>query len=75
MTTKNLRYKNNRIGVVNIHGQSHLFIEGEHIPAVATQKNKGFVSPHLPYQKFETLPDLGKAIIEYREMDRKKKKR
>ena len=74
MATKNLRYKNHRIGVVDIHGQSHLFIEGEHIPAVATRKNKGFVSPHLPYQKFETLQDLGKAIVEYREMDQKKKK-
>ena len=75
MAAKNLRYKNHRIGVVTIHGQSHLFIEGEHIPAVATKKNQDFVSPHLPYQKFQTLPDLGKAIVEYRGMDQKKAKK
>lgn len=74
MASKNLRYKNHRIGIVNVHGQNHLFIEGEHIPAEAAKKNQDFISPHLPYQKFKTLQDLGKAIVEYREMDQKKKK-
>ncbi len=75
MASKNLRYKNNRIGVVDVHGQRHLFIEGEHIPAVATGKDRQFISPHLPYQKFATLQDLGKAIVEYRGMDQRKKKK
>ena len=75
MASKNLRYKNHRIGVVTVHGQNHLFIEGEHIPAVATAKNKDYISPHLPYQAFPTLQDLGKAVVEYRDMDQKKKKK
>lgn len=74
MAIKSLRHKNHRIGVVNVHGQDHLFVEGEYIPAVATKKNQDYISPHLPYQKFSTLQDLGKAIVDYREMDQKRKR-
>lgn len=74
MAIKSLLYNKHRIGVVNVHGQKHLFIEGEHIPAVPTNKNQDYVSPHLPYQKFRTLEDLGKAIVDYRDLDQKKRK-
>lgn len=75
MANKNLRYMKHSIGVVTVHGQNHLFIDGEHIPSVATAKNGGYISPHLPYQKFQKLQDLGKAVVEYRDMDQKKKKK
>jgi hypothetical protein len=75
MATKNLRYKGHRIGVVNIHNRDHLFIEGEHIPATAAKKAGPFISPHLPYQSFPTLQDLGKAVVEYRGMDKRGRKK
>jgi hypothetical protein len=75
MAIQSSRYKGHRIGVVDVHGKKHLFIEGEHIPATATQKDRRYISPHLPYQSFDTLRELGKAIVEYRSMDQKGKKK
>jgi hypothetical protein len=72
MASKNLQYKRKRISVVEIHGQQHLFIEGEHIPATQAKKSGPYISPHLPYQTFENLHELGKAVVEYRHMDKKK---
>lgn len=75
MAIKNLRYKKQRISVVNVHGQDHLFVEGEHIAAKPTKKNANYISPHLPYQTFPSLQELGKAVVEYRGMDKKGKKK
>jgi len=75
MALKNLVYKKRRIGVVDVHGQKHLFIDGEHVPATPPKKKLGYISPHLPYQSFATLQDLGKAVVEYRSMDEKRKKK
>ena len=40
MAIKSTSYKKSRIGVADIHGKQHLFIEGEYIPAIQA-KNPG----------------------------------
>ncbi len=72
MAHKMIKYKQKKISVVDIHGKKHLFIEGEHIPLSPTNKAGRHRSLHLPYQEFSSLHELGKAIVDYRAMDKKK---
>ncbi len=72
MTPKAKIYKGKKISVVNVHGEKHLFISGEHIPTKAAGKGDAYWSAHFPYQEFDNLHDLGKAIVDYRAMDERK---
>lgn len=74
MANKMITYRKKKVSVIDVHGRKHLFIDGEHIPVTAVAKARRYWSTHLPYQQFSTLHDLGKAIVEYRAMDEKKKR-
>lgn len=74
MAQKVTIYKGKKISVVDVHGRRHLFIEGEHIPTKAARKAGPYWSVHQPYQEFSTLHDLGKAIVDYRALDKKKRR-
>jgi hypothetical protein len=65
-------YKKHKVRVVDVHDQQHLFINGEHIPVTAARPEGRYWSAHLPYQKFNSLHDLAKAIVDYRNLDKKK---
>ncbi len=73
MANKMVTYKRKKVSVVEVHGRKHLFINGEHIPVTAARKSGPYWSTHLPYQKFPSLHNLGKAIVDYRAMDQKKR--
>jgi hypothetical protein len=64
-------YKKHKVRVVEVHDQKHLFINGEHIPVTADPQGGRYRSAHLPYQKFSSLHDLAKAIVDYRNLDKK----
>lgn len=72
MARNSIVYKKAKVRVVDVHDQKHLFINGEHIPVTADQQTGPYWSAHLPYQKFNTLHDLAKAIVDYRNLDKKK---
>jgi len=73
MASKMIAYKKRKVSVVDVHGRKHLFIDGEHIPVTAIAKSGRYWSIHLPYKQFSNLHDLGKAIVDYRAMDEKKR--
>ena len=73
MPTKTISYLKRKVGVADVHGRKHLFIDGEFIPTQQDKKGGPYISNHLPYQSFANLHDLGKAIVDYRALDEKKK--
>lgn len=74
MPTKTIIHKKKKVTVTEVHNKKHLFINDEYIPVKAIKKSGPYLSLHLPYQKFSTLHELGKAIVDYRATDEKKKK-
>ena len=69
MAQKAGRYKGKQIKVLEVQGASHLFIDDEHIRAKARKPKGPYWSKHMPYLEFQTLHDLGRAIVDYRALD------
>ncbi len=72
MPKNSIVYRKQKVRVVDVHDQKHLFIDGEHIPVKSDQQAGRYWSAQLPYQKFSSLHDLAKAIVDYRNLDKKK---
>lgn len=66
-------HKGKNIKVTTVEGTQHLFINDEHIP-VSTSRTGRYWSTHLPYQEFDDLHKLGKAIVDYRNLDEHRKR-
>jgi len=73
VTKKSISYKGKRISVVEVQGAKQLFLDSEHIPVKVRGRSGPYWSRHLPYVEFPTLEQLGRAIVDYRALDEKKK--
>lgn len=46
---------------------SGLYIDGDFVPTVR-RSSGGFWTHRLPYEEFDSLADLGKALVDYQEI-------
>jgi hypothetical protein len=66
MEIENSTYKNRLISVVASDTGLKLSIDKKIIAVSKASANEGYASPLLPYQTFDSLMDLGKAIVRTR---------